>query len=90
MPRETAMAFPQTAHGWFTMAERGVLRVVMAAMGFILMVLGLGLGVTMVMLPPGLLLGFTGLGLFLWGVLGELPIDRSRAVRTRRPGDSRR
>ncbi|MGH7342161.1 MAG: hypothetical protein ACREKH_16850 [Candidatus Rokuibacteriota bacterium] len=70
------MTFPQTMHEWFTLAERGVLRLVMAGIGLALMIVGLGLGVSMIMLPAGLLLGFTGLGLLVWGVLGELPIDR--------------
>lgn len=69
------MALPHSAHGWFMLAERGALRFMMVAIGFTLMVVGLALGVTMVMLPPGLLLGFTGLGLLVWGVLGDLPID---------------
>jgi hypothetical protein len=70
------MQFPHTAHEWFTLAERSALRVVMVTIGFVLMVAGLGLGVTMVLLPPGLMLGFTGLGLVVWGVVGDLPIDK--------------
>jgi hypothetical protein len=69
------MTFPHTAHEWFMLAERGLLRFVMIGIGLALMVTGLGLGVTMVMLPMGLLLGFTGLGLLLWGVLGDLPLE---------------
>ena len=37
--------------------------------GFVMMVIGLGMGVTMVLLPVGIPLGLFGLGLFLWGVL---------------------
>jgi hypothetical protein len=70
------MTFPQTWHEWFNLAERGVLRLVMIGIGLALMVVGLALGVSMVMLPAGLLLGFTGLGLLVWGTLGDLPIDR--------------
>ena len=69
------MTFRHTAHEWFNLAERGVLRLVMIVIGLALMIVGLGLGVSMIMLPPGLLLGFTGLGLVVWGALGELPID---------------
>ena len=36
--------------------------------GFILMILGLGLSVTMIMLPVGLTIGLAGLGLFIAGV----------------------
>lgn len=70
------MTFPHTAHEWFLLAERGLLRFFMIGVGIALMVTGLGLGVTMIMLPMGLLLGFTGLGLLLWGVLGDLPLER--------------
>jgi hypothetical protein len=45
-------------------------------LGFALMVAGLGLGVTMIMLPAGLVIGFVGVGLFVWGLLGDLPIDK--------------
>lgn len=36
--------------------------------GFILMVVGLGLGVTIIMLPVGLVIGLIGLALFLGGL----------------------
>jgi predicted cobalt transporter CbtA len=71
------MALPHSAYGWFVSAERGALRLLMIAIGFILMVVGLALGVTMVMLPPGLFFGFTGFALVVWGGLGELPTDHS-------------
>ena len=35
--------------------------------GFVLMVLGLGLGVTMVMLPVGLVIGLLGFAMFVGG-----------------------
>jgi hypothetical protein len=41
-------------------------------LGFVLMVVGLGLGVTMIMLPVGLVLGLTGAGLFVAGIFGHL------------------
>lgn len=37
--------------------------------GFILMVLGLGLGVTMIMLPVGLVVGLLGFALFVGGLV---------------------
>lgn len=70
------MALPHSAHEWFVLAERSALRLVMVATGFTLMVVGLALGVTMVMLPPGLFLGLTGLGVLVWGAVGELPMDK--------------
>jgi len=44
--------------------------------GFVLMVAGLGLGVTMVMLPVGLVVGLLGVGVFVWGLLGHLGKDK--------------
>jgi len=37
--------------------------------GFVLMIVGLGLGVTMIMLPVGLVVGFIGLTLFVGGMV---------------------
>ena len=37
-------------------------------LGFVLMVLGLGLGVTMIMLPVGLVVGLLGLAMFVGGM----------------------
>lgn len=40
-------------------------------LGFVLMVVGLGLGVTIIMLPVGLVIGFLGLGLFVAGLFAR-------------------
>ena len=58
---------------WVLTAERGTLRIAMVGLGFVLMIVGLGLGVTMVMLPPGIVIGLGGVGLVVWGALGDLP-----------------
>ena len=50
--------------------------VLAVVIGFILMVFGLGLGVTMVMLPVGLVVGLIGVGVFVWGLLGHLGEDK--------------
>jgi hypothetical protein len=42
--------------------------------GFVLMVLGLGLGVTMIMLPAGLVIGLLGFAMFVGGLFAR--IDR--------------
>lgn len=53
----------------------GVLEHTLAVVaGFILMVLGLGLGVTMIMLPVGLVIGLLGFALFVGGLV--VHIDR--------------
>ncbi|MBM3779014.1 MAG: hypothetical protein FJW23_12415 [Acidimicrobiia bacterium] len=69
---------PHHAHTlthWLVLAEHGLLRSLMVAVGVLLIAVGFGLSVTMVMLPAGVALGFTGLGLFLWGAAGDLPDD---------------
>lgn len=40
--------------------------------GFLMMVVGLALGVTMIMLPVGLVVGLIGLGLFVSGLTARL------------------
>ena len=49
---------------------------VAVAIGFVLMVVGLGLGVTMIRLPVGLVVGLVGVGLFVWGLVGHLGKDQ--------------
>ena len=53
---------------WIEAAEHGVLR------SFI-MLIGLGLGVTPVMLPAGITLGVTGTIVFMFGAIGDMPSD---------------
>ena len=45
---------------------------VIVVLGFVLMVVGLGLGVTMIMLPVGIVVGLVGAGLFVAGIFGHL------------------
>ena len=45
------------------------------------MMTGLGMGVTMVMLPLGIPLGLAGLGLLLWGLAGK-----AKTTKTEGPG----
>jgi hypothetical protein len=42
--------------------------VLVAIAGFLTMLLGVGLSVTMVLLPVGIPLGLAGLGLLMWGL----------------------
>ena len=70
------MTFPHSAHEWFVLMERSALRVVMMTTGLTLMIIGLALGVSLVMLPPGIVLGLTGVAVLVWGAVGDLPIDR--------------
>jgi hypothetical protein len=41
-------------------------------LGFVLMVIGLGLGVTLIMLPVGLVVGLIGMGLFVAGIFARV------------------
>ncbi len=43
--------------------------------GLVLMVIGLGLGVTLIMLPVGIVVGLIGVGAFVWGLVGHLGSD---------------
>ena len=40
--------------------------------GFVLMVVGLGLGVTIMMLPVGIVVGLVGLAMFLGGLFARI------------------
>jgi hypothetical protein len=40
--------------------------------GFVLMIVGLGMGVTMVMLPIGLVVGLLGLAMFIGGLFARM------------------
>ena len=41
-------------------------------LGFIMMVVGLGLGVTMIMLPVGLTIGLLGVAIFVGGLFARI------------------
>ena len=53
-------------------AEQILGHVAAVVIGFFLMIIGLGLGVTMIMLPVGLVVGLLGAMLFVWGLVGHL------------------
>jgi hypothetical protein len=53
--------------------ERIVGHSLAVVVGFALMILGVGMGVTMVLLPVGIPVGLFGLLLFLWGLLSRPP-----------------
>lgn len=67
-------------------SERVAGHLLAIVVGFALMVLGVGLGVTIVLLPAGLLIGLAGLFLFLWGFFVAAPAPKSEAGR---PSDPR-
>ena len=61
---------------WLGTGELILAHVAAVAVGFVLMVVGLGLGVTMIMLPVGLVVGLIGVLTFVWGLLGHLGNDQ--------------
>jgi hypothetical protein len=63
------------ARPWMVRTERTILRLGMLTLGFALTIIGLGLGITMIMLPPGIVIALCGVGLFIWGAVGDLPIE---------------
>jgi hypothetical protein len=43
------------------------------AIGFVLMIAGLGMGVSMVLLPVGLIVGLLGVVVVVWALFGDVP-----------------
>ena len=66
------MAEPDLGRRLLQAGERILGHVAAVVIGFALMVIGLGLGVTMIMLPVGLVVGLLGAMLFVWGLVGHL------------------
>jgi hypothetical protein len=57
---------------WIRTAE-GVLGHILAVfVGFVMMVVGLGLGVTMIMLPVGIVIGLIGAAIFIGGLFAHI------------------
>ena len=56
---------------WVRTIESVVGHVAAVTLGFAMMVLGLGLGVTMIMLPAGLVIGLLGVAIFVAGLFAR-------------------
>ena len=56
---------------WVAGFENIAAHVVAVVVGLVMMIVGLGLGVTMIMLPVGIVVGLTGAALFVAGLLGR-------------------
>jgi hypothetical protein len=65
---EGAMAYVNVLRGVVGFLEHAVTVFV----GFVLMVIGLGLGVTMIMLPVGVVIGLIGFAMFVGGLFVRL------------------
>lgn len=60
------------AHRFFVGIGRFLEHAAAAVVGLILMVVGLGLGVTMIMLPAGIVVGLVGVLVFVGGIFARL------------------
>lgn len=56
---------------WVLLTESLLGHAAAVAFGFVLMVLGLALGVTMIMLPVGIVVGLAGVAIFLGGLFAH-------------------
>jgi hypothetical protein len=69
-------AVPYTGVWWhrpWVEATEGVLwHIVAVIVGFVMMVVGLGLGVTMIMLPVGIVIGLVGVAIFVSGLFAHV------------------
>jgi hypothetical protein len=65
-------------HPWMTAIENVVAHLVAIAAGFAMMVFGLGLGVTMIMLPAGVVIGLAGAAIFVGGIFARVTPRDSR------------
>ena len=61
---------------WILLIESLLGHAAAVVVGFVLMVFGLALGVTMIMLPVGIVIGLLGLAIFLGGLFAHFADDR--------------
>jgi hypothetical protein len=57
---------------WVGTIESVFGHVAAVVVGFVMMILGLGLGVTMIMLPVGLVVGLAGAAIFVGGLFAHI------------------
>lgn len=60
-------------HPWIRTAESVLGHIGAVVLGFILMVVGLALGVTLIMLPAGIVIGLIGAAMFVGGLFARIP-----------------
>jgi hypothetical protein len=59
-------------HPWVKAMENALGHIAAVIVGFVLMIVGLGLGVTMIMLPVGIVVGLLGVALFVGGLFARI------------------
>jgi len=57
---------------WVLATENALGHLAAIVVGFVMMVAGLGLGVTMIMLPVGLVVGLAGAAMFIGGCFARI------------------
>ena len=57
---------------WARAIESVAVHVAAIVIGFAMMILGLGLGVTMIMFPVGVVIGLTGAAIFVGGLFARM------------------
>jgi hypothetical protein len=57
---------------WVRVTERALAHTAAIVVGFVMMVVGLGLGVTIIMLPAGLVIGLLGAAIFVGGLFARI------------------
>jgi hypothetical protein len=57
---------------WVNATEGALLHIAAVIVGFVMMVVGLGLGVTMIMLPVGIVVGLLGVAIFVGGLFAHI------------------
>jgi len=62
-------------HHWLTAVESVLGHVLAVVIGFVMMIVGLALGVTMIMLPVGIVVSLTGAALFVGGLFAHIGRD---------------
>ena len=57
---------------WIKTMEGVLGHIAAVILGFVMMVVGLGLGVTMIMLPVGIVIGLVGAAIFVGGLFAHI------------------
>jgi hypothetical protein len=58
-------------HPWIRATENVLGHIAAVILGFIMMVVGLGMGVTLIMLPVGIVIGLLGAAIFVGGLFAR-------------------
>jgi hypothetical protein len=70
--QEVVMTHVSSAHPLLSGIARLFEHAVAIVVGLVMMIVGLGLGVTMIMLPVGLVVGLLGVAVFLGGIFARI------------------